>query len=267
MQAENLFLRRQLALYIERGVKHSRLAGNHDIPGAVFAASSRRSVCHSSRINLAWTASRIFADACRRVTELLRTTGDMRCDAAVIPVILERRFSRLLSASHLKLHISFFAEVYRNSPPSTQPVNGALASNAISLSCSHTVAVSRFPARLMASSIAGSSTSRRGFSEVSALLADGVLSAQKRTSAQDCGVLQLGPFQPPGGAPPVFAHRCWPQFPNLPQDRGTETECTARDLPTSDSNHSSRLARRSPGHEFLLQFFFHSARSFALLDS
>jgi hypothetical protein len=65
----------RLGVKVLRSPPRSRIAGNHDSPGAVFATSSRRIVRRSSRINLGWTASRIFADACRRVTELLRTTS------------------------------------------------------------------------------------------------------------------------------------------------------------------------------------------------
>jgi hypothetical protein len=61
---------------------HTSLGGNPEFtghhespPGVVFATSSRRIVCSSSRTNPRWTASRIFAGACRRVTELLRTTA------------------------------------------------------------------------------------------------------------------------------------------------------------------------------------------------
>jgi hypothetical protein len=66
-------LQRGSAAHVVRP-RHSRFAGNHDCPGAVFATSSRRSVCRSRRINLVRTASRIFADARRRETELMRTT-------------------------------------------------------------------------------------------------------------------------------------------------------------------------------------------------
>jgi hypothetical protein len=66
-------LQRGKATYVVRH-RHSRFASNHGSPGAVFATSSRRIVCLSSRINIGWTASRIFADTRRRLTELLRTT-------------------------------------------------------------------------------------------------------------------------------------------------------------------------------------------------
>jgi hypothetical protein len=107
IQAENLFLRRQLALYIERGVKPRRidsatrialalLSRLFDWRGALtvvrpktlirwhragwklfwrFATSPRKIARRSSHINLGRTTSRIFGDARRRVTELLRTTG------------------------------------------------------------------------------------------------------------------------------------------------------------------------------------------------
>jgi hypothetical protein len=61
------------------GSWHPGFAVYHeDLPGVVFATSSRRMVCRPSRINPRWTASRIFAHACRRVTELLRTTATFK---------------------------------------------------------------------------------------------------------------------------------------------------------------------------------------------
>jgi hypothetical protein len=56
--------------------RHSRFTGRHEgSSGALFATSSRSIVCRSSRINPWWAASRMFAGARRRVSELLRTTG------------------------------------------------------------------------------------------------------------------------------------------------------------------------------------------------
>jgi hypothetical protein len=67
-------VQRRTTTYVVRP-RHSRFADNHGSLGGSFATPSRRIVCRSSRINLGWTASRIFADVCRRVTGLLRTTG------------------------------------------------------------------------------------------------------------------------------------------------------------------------------------------------
>ncbi len=66
------------------GSWHSRSTGHHaGPPEAIFATSTRRIVRRSGHIGPWRAASRIFPGACRRVIELLRTTGVLRASAAM----------------------------------------------------------------------------------------------------------------------------------------------------------------------------------------